>query len=182
MLSSLRAPTFLLLLCLGALPRASGFSFFGGGGKEDESGSEEDNAIVEHKPSEDGSDVPPWYGDFGFSHDYGMGDEFQNLRGFGKSPDPEFDFKEPTKSPEELHEEFFRAYDLDENDVLDEDELRRALLQFRLPISDDKGNDLVVAAVTKDDMDNDGALSLHEYLLARKTLGSGINRLGNLEL
>ncbi|KAM7308229.1 uncharacterized protein ISCGN_011863 [Ixodes scapularis] len=108
MLSSLRAPTFLLLLCLGALPRASGFSFFGGGGKEDESGSEEDNAIVEHKPSEDGSDVPPWYGDFGFSHDYGMGDEFQNLRGFGKSPDPELDFKEPTKSPEELHEEFFR--------------------------------------------------------------------------
>ncbi|XP_037579321.1 uncharacterized protein LOC119462041 [Dermacentor silvarum] len=171
---------FILLLA-----GAQGFSF---GGQRDED-SVEDPLIEEEdeeiRPEHNLPDTPPWYSSKGYPYDYGMGEEMGNMFGPHNEDlfkDKDYLFEEPQKTFEEIYEEVFRFHDVDKDDVLTPEEVRRALIHSKVDIVDAAGNDLVDDALAYDDKDKDGMLSLEEFLLSQKTNLSGLRSLGSLEL
>ncbi|XP_049272411.1 uncharacterized protein LOC119398051 [Rhipicephalus sanguineus] len=174
-----------VLLFILFLAGAQGFSF---GGQKDEDFVEDpliEEEDEEERPNEKTPDMPPWYSSKGYPYDYGMGEELGNMFGSHNEDlfkDKEYLFEEPKKTFEEIYEEVFRFHDLDKDDALTPEEVRRALLHSKIDIVDAAGNDLVDDALAYDDKDKDGMLSLEEFLLSQKTNMSGLKSLGELEL
>ncbi|XP_077485919.1 uncharacterized protein LOC144096987 [Amblyomma americanum] len=180
------APALMVALLLVG---ARGFSFGGQRGEDvveepliEEEDEDEDEDV---RPNKTPPDMPPWYSSKGFPYDYGMGDELSHMFG----PDTEdlfkekdFFYEEPKKTFEEIYEELFRFHDVDKDDALSPEEVRRALIHSKIDILDAEGNDMVDDALGEDDKDKDGMLSLEEFLLSQKTNTSGLKSLGSFEL
>ncbi|XP_050026465.1 uncharacterized protein [Dermacentor andersoni] len=167
------------------LAGAQGFSF----GWQKDADSAEDPLIEEEDEEIRAEDklegMPPWYSSKGYPYDYGMGEEIGNMFGPHNEDlfkDKDYVFEEPQKTFEEIYEEVFRFHDVDKDDVLTPEEVRRALIHSKVDIVDAAGNDLVEDALAYDDKDKDGTLSLEEFLLSQKTNLSGLRSLGSLEL